>query len=96
MSGHSKWSTIKRKKGAADAKRGAVFTRLTRATGFRSSRVGAVFSRAVSRDLLDCRARPSIRKRDSSALLLKGPQLAPVSRSPRCRVDITASLPIMS
>ncbi len=30
MSGHSKWSTIKRKKGAADAKRGKVFTRLTR------------------------------------------------------------------
>jgi YebC/PmpR family DNA-binding regulatory protein len=30
MSGHSKWSTIKRKKGAADAKRGAMFTRLTR------------------------------------------------------------------
>ncbi|MBI4771013.1 MAG: YebC/PmpR family DNA-binding transcriptional regulator [Chloroflexi bacterium] len=28
MSGHSKWSTIKRKKGAADARRGAVFTRL--------------------------------------------------------------------
>tara|TARA_B100000029_G_C17544906_1_gene948091 strand:- start:711 stop:1430 length:720 start_codon:yes stop_codon:yes gene_type:complete len=30
MSGHSKWSTIKRKKGAADAKRGAVFTRLSK------------------------------------------------------------------
>ncbi len=30
MSGHSKWSTIKRKKGAADAKRGQVFTRLIR------------------------------------------------------------------
>ncbi len=30
MSGHSKWATIKRKKGAADAKRGQVFTRLTR------------------------------------------------------------------
>ncbi len=30
MSGHSKWSTIKRKKGAADAKRGAAFTRLAR------------------------------------------------------------------
>lgn len=27
MSGHSKWSTIKRKKGAADTKRGAVFTK---------------------------------------------------------------------
>src|SRR5688572_23446935 len=30
MSGHSKWSTIKRQKGAADAKRGAVFTKLSR------------------------------------------------------------------
>ena len=28
MSGHSKWSTIKRKKGALDAKRGKIFTRL--------------------------------------------------------------------
>src|SRR5687767_14684031 len=28
MSGHSKWSTIKRKKGAADAKRGQIFTKL--------------------------------------------------------------------
>jgi YebC/PmpR family DNA-binding regulatory protein len=28
MSGHSKWSSIKRKKGATDAKRGQVFTRL--------------------------------------------------------------------
>ncbi len=30
MSGHSKWSTIKRKKAAADAKRGKIFTRLAR------------------------------------------------------------------
>lgn len=30
MSGHSKWSTIKRAKGAADAKRGALFTKLAR------------------------------------------------------------------
>jgi YebC/PmpR family DNA-binding regulatory protein len=30
MSGHSKWSTIKRKKGALDAKRGQLFTRLAR------------------------------------------------------------------
>ena len=28
MSGHSKWSTIKRKKGALDAKRGKIFTRI--------------------------------------------------------------------
>ena len=31
MSGHSKWATIKRKKGAADAKRGQVFTKLIKA-----------------------------------------------------------------
>lgn len=30
MSGHSKWSTIKRKKAATDAKRGQIFTRLAR------------------------------------------------------------------
>jgi YebC/PmpR family DNA-binding regulatory protein len=30
MSGHSKWSTIKRKKGANDAKRGKIFTQLIR------------------------------------------------------------------
>ncbi|MCK4447247.1 MAG: YebC/PmpR family DNA-binding transcriptional regulator [Candidatus Marinimicrobia bacterium] len=28
MSGHSKWNTIKRKKGAADAKRGKIFTKI--------------------------------------------------------------------
>jgi YebC/PmpR family DNA-binding regulatory protein len=30
MSGHSKWATIKRKKGAADARRGKLFTKLIR------------------------------------------------------------------
>ena len=30
MSGHNKWSTIKHKKGAADAKRGKIFTKLIR------------------------------------------------------------------
>ena len=30
MSGHSKWATIRRAKGATDAKRGAAFTKLTR------------------------------------------------------------------
>jgi YebC/PmpR family DNA-binding regulatory protein len=30
MSGHSKWSTIKRQKGLNDAKRGAIFTKLSR------------------------------------------------------------------
>ena len=31
MSGHSKWSTIKRKKGANDAKRGKLFAKLVKA-----------------------------------------------------------------
>ena len=31
MSGHSKWATIKQKKGAADAKRGQLFSKLSRA-----------------------------------------------------------------
>ena len=30
MSGHSHWATIRRKKGAADAKKGAIFTKLAR------------------------------------------------------------------
>ena len=30
MSGHSKWSTIKHKKGAADQERGAIFQKLTK------------------------------------------------------------------
>lgn len=34
MSGHSKWSTIKRKKGATDAKRGKIFTKIAREITF--------------------------------------------------------------
>ena len=40
MSGHSKWSTIKREKGAKDAARGAVFTRLGNAIAL-AARSGA-------------------------------------------------------
>jgi YebC/PmpR family DNA-binding regulatory protein len=39
MSGHSKWSTIKRKKGAADAKKGKIFTKLVREITI-SARIG--------------------------------------------------------
>ena len=39
MSGHSKWSTIKHKKGAADAKRGNLFTKLIKEIT-RSAKVG--------------------------------------------------------
>ena len=40
MSGHSKWSTIKRKKGATDAKRGKIFTKFARELQF-AARDGA-------------------------------------------------------
>jgi YebC/PmpR family DNA-binding regulatory protein len=40
MSGHSKWATIKRAKGVADAKRGQVFTKLSREISF-AARQGA-------------------------------------------------------
>ena len=39
MSGHSHWATIKRKKGASDAKKGAAYTRLAREIAM-SSRAG--------------------------------------------------------
>ena len=35
MSGHSKWATIKHKKGAADAARGKLFAKLARQLGSR-------------------------------------------------------------
>ncbi len=40
MSGHSKWATIKRKKGAADAKRGQMFTKLAREIQFAARQGG--------------------------------------------------------
>jgi len=39
MSGHSKWSTIKYKKGAADAKRGKIFTKIIKEITL-SARIG--------------------------------------------------------
>ncbi len=42
MSGHSKWSTIKRQKGLKDAKRGAVFTKLSKAISIAIRQGGGV------------------------------------------------------
>lgn len=42
MSGHSKWSTIKRQKGAADIKRGAVFTKIANAITIAVKKGGGV------------------------------------------------------
>ena len=40
MSGHNKWSTIKHAKGAADAKRGALFTKLIKEISIAASMGG--------------------------------------------------------
>jgi YebC/PmpR family DNA-binding regulatory protein len=53
MSGHSKWSTIKRKKGAADAKRGKIFTKLIREIAT-AARMGGGDSEANPRLRLAC------------------------------------------
>lgn len=42
MSGHSKWSTIKRQKGVADAKRGQMFTKLSNAITIAVRQAGGV------------------------------------------------------
>lgn len=42
MSGHSKWATIKRQKGANDAKRGALFTKLSKAISIAVQQGGGV------------------------------------------------------
>jgi YebC/PmpR family DNA-binding regulatory protein len=48
MSGHSKWATIKHKKGAADAKRGKIFTKLIKEIAV-AARIGGGDSDANSR-----------------------------------------------
>lgn len=48
MSGHSKWSTIKRQKGATDAKRGAVFTKLGNAIAI-ATREGRGVDQAIEK-----------------------------------------------
>jgi len=52
MSGHSKWATIKHKKGAADAKRGRVFSRLAKEIMVVAKQGGDPESNAALRNLL--------------------------------------------
>src|SRR5690606_14257438 len=65
MSGHSHWSTIKRKKGAADAKKGAVFTRLAREIALAARRGGGDPSMNVGLELAIERAKNSNMPKDS-------------------------------
>ena len=65
MSGHSHWATIRRKKGAADAKKGAVFTRLAREIALAAREGGGDPGMNVSLELAIERARAQNMPKDS-------------------------------
>jgi YebC/PmpR family DNA-binding regulatory protein len=65
MSGHSHWATIRRKKGAADAKRGQVFTRLAREIALAARSGGGDPSTNVSLEFAIARARAQNMPKDN-------------------------------
>src|SRR4030066_707268 len=65
MSGHSHWATIRRKKGAADAKRGQVFTRLAREITMAARSGGGDPSTNVGLELAIARARAQNMPKDN-------------------------------
>lgn len=71
MSGHSHWSTIKRKKGAADAKKGALFTRLAREITLAARTGGGDPGLNVGLELAINRARASNMPKDSIERAIK-------------------------
>jgi YebC/PmpR family DNA-binding regulatory protein len=71
MSGHSHWATIRRKKGAADAKRGQVFTRLAREIALAARVGGGDPSTNVSLELAIDRARAQNMPKDNIERAIK-------------------------
>ncbi len=71
MSGHSHWATIRRKKGAADAKRGQVFTRLAREIALAARAGGGDPGTNVSLELAIARARAQNMPKDNIERAIK-------------------------
>jgi len=71
MSGHSHWATIRRKKGAADAKRGQIFTRLAREIALAARVGGGDPSTNVSLELAIDRARAQNMPKDNIERAIK-------------------------
>jgi YebC/PmpR family DNA-binding regulatory protein len=71
MSGHSHWATIRRKKGAADAKRGQIFTRLAREIAMAAREGGGDPSTNVSLELAIDRARAQNMPKDNIERAIK-------------------------
>ena len=66
MSGHSKWATIKHKKGALDAKRGKIFTRLIKEITIAAKAETLTNNRAETKDFTQA---PKGEKRGSGLLI---------------------------
>jgi YebC/PmpR family DNA-binding regulatory protein len=71
MSGHSHWATIRRKKGAADAKKGQLFTRLAREIAMTARSGGGDPDTNVSLQLAIERARAQNMPKDSIERAIK-------------------------
>ncbi len=71
MSGHSHWATIRRKKGAADAKRGQIFTRLAREIAMAAREGGGDPATNVSLELAIERARAQNMPKDNIERAIK-------------------------
>jgi YebC/PmpR family DNA-binding regulatory protein len=71
MSGHSHWATIRRKKGAVDAKRGQVFTRLAREIALAAREGGGDASSNVRLQLAIDRARAQNMPKDNIERAIK-------------------------
>ncbi|PWB53047.1 MAG: YebC/PmpR family DNA-binding transcriptional regulator [Anaerolineales bacterium] len=71
MSGHSHWATIRRKKGAADAKRGQIFTRLAREIAMAAREGGGDPSTNVGLELAIDRARAQNMPKDNIERAIK-------------------------
>ncbi len=71
MSGHSHWATIRRKKGAADAKKGKIFTRLAREIVIASREGGGDPSMNVRLELAIDKAKAANMPKDSIERAIK-------------------------
>jgi len=72
MSGHSHWATIKRKKGAADAARGKVFTRLGREVTVAAREGGSIDSNVRLRLAVDKAKAANMPKDNIERAILRG------------------------
>lgn len=72
MSGHSKWSQIKRQKGSEDAKRSKVFAKLARAISQESKRVKGDISSPTLRVMIDKAKKENMPKDTIERAIKKG------------------------